>query len=494
MVNPIKVVENVVQLAPKAASAVLDAVTDAAPKAAEKAADTSGELLRAYHGVKPGKLFASFSDFVTDFKTRLAAYSEDLPKDLVKSLTAKIDNHDFSLTKTVSDYYSGLNKCKTLDEVRKMYPEIILPDKTPRQMVTEEIKTYIPQKTVEAVRNLTTRDAQDKFFNKFFDDMLSEQVKTSEIYPDILKIRDEIKAEILSGEFKGVEKLQHNGFAGSTYKYGNSPKKNMLARLISDDYENIMLDILRQNYIDGKSIVAIKVQTPEYLLSAQNIRRRHPFSILDQKFKAFLESAEKSAAQFKDLKNLDAREISSRVMTETWTKSRLRADLSNETKKGKDWSLVKRIWHKSMFPDSNYYQTDKLIDGYLLTMFKNGKRSVDMANPLLKYIDAGSMDKKKISLLKRLYHDVKELDMDTRTLNSQAFKDFKAKFDIEGMKKTIEDLENHYKNAFFKRFWTDDRKARFTQALNANRELAKENIEISDKILTDAMNSVFSIE
>ena len=95
-------------------------------------------------------------------------------------------------------------------------------------------------------------------------------------------------------------------------------------------------------------------------------------------------------------------------------------------------------------------------------------------------------------LLKRLYSRIKELDSDKRILQSPAFTEFKAQFDIEGMSKTIEDIETHYKNAFFKRFWTDERKLRFTTALNQNREIAGQNIELSEKILTDAMNSVFT--
>lgn len=156
-------------------------------------------------------------------------------------------------------------------------------------------------------------------------------------------------------------------------------------------------------------------------------------------------------------------------MTETWTKSRLRADIGNETKFGKDWSIVRAVWQKTMFPETTFYPTDKLIDAYLLNLFKSGKRQADIANPLTKYTTNPQMDKNKIMLLKRLYSRIKELDSDKRILQSPAFTEFKAQFDIEGMSKTIEDIETHYKNAFFKRFWTDERKLRFTTALNQNR-------------------------
>ncbi len=495
MVNPIKVVDQVTQVAQKAASTVADTVSDAAPKVSQTLSDASGELLRAYHGVNPGKLFASFADFLSEFKAKLGKYSTDLPEALVKKLSTMADNKDFSLTKAVSEYYSGLNDCRTLNDVRKMYPEILLPDVTPRQMVIEDIKRFISPKTVEAVRKLPDAEAQKMFFNKFFDDILSEQVKTSEIYPEILKIRDGIKGEILSGKFNGTPDRSLPGIVyaqGSTYKYGNSPKKNILARLISNDYDNIMLNILRQHYIDGKPITEIRVKAAGYDFSAQNIRRRHPFGILDNGFRNFLAASEKTAKQFQELQTLDKAEISSRVMTETWKKSRLRADLGNETKFGKDWSIVKAVWHKTMFPETTFYPTEKLIDAYLLNLYNAGKHTPETINPILKYLDNQPMDKRKIALLKRMYHDVKQLDTQRSVLNSQMYQDFKAKFDLDGMKKSIESLEEHYKNSFFKRFWTDDRKARFTQALNENRELAKENVEISDDILVNALNNVFA--
>ena len=95
-------------------------------------------------------------------------------------------------------------------------------------------------------------------------------------------------------------------------------------------------------------------------------------------------------------------------------------------------------------------------------------------------------------LLKRLYKSSKDLDMDKNLLKTERFQEFKSQFNIEEMKKTIESLEEHYKNAFFKRFWTDERKNRFANALRENSELASQNIEISDKILLDAMDNLFT--
>lgn len=145
-----------------------------------------------------------------------------------------------------------------------------------------------------------------------------------------------------------------------------------------------------------------------------------------------------------------------------------------------------------MFPETTFYPTDKLIDAYLLNLFKAGKRQADISNPLAKYLENPLMDKNKIMLLKHLYSQSKDIYSDKRILNSESYKEFKAQFDIVGMTKTIENIEEHYKNAFFKRFWSEDRKLRFATALNENREIAGQNIELSEKLLTDAINTIFS--
>ena len=94
-------------------------------------------------------------------------------------------------------------------------------------------------------------------------------------------------------------------------------------------------------------------------------------------------------------------------------------------------------------------------------------------------------------LLKRLYKGSKDLELDKNILKSEKYKNFKSQFNTEEMKKSIEEIEEHYKNAFFKHFWTDERKTRFANALRRNNELAEKNIEISEQMLKQAMNNVF---
>lgn len=54
---------------------------------------------------------------------------ENVPDDLKKSIQKSVYQNDFNIRKIYTDYYSLLNECKSLDDVRDFYPELELPKK-----------------------------------------------------------------------------------------------------------------------------------------------------------------------------------------------------------------------------------------------------------------------------------------------------------------------------------------------------------------------------
>lgn len=94
-----------------------------------------------------------------------------------------------------------------------------------------------------------------------------------------------------------------------------------------------------------------------------------------------------------------------------------------------------------------------------------------------------------------MYRFSRELDEgDGRLLKNPLYKKLKESVNLQEMKETIEELEQHYKNAFFKTFWVDSRRERFSKALNT--EYAKFNmkVDISDETLEKAMTEVIEVE
>ena len=487
MIKAINIIDSVADITAKTAQKTSKTITQASQETTELP-QASGELLRTYRGVKVKKLFESLPEFLDKFKTKLESFKEDIPEKLLKELEKAADNNNFSLQKIVAEHYSGLNNCHTLEQVKKLYPEIELPSLKFEDEIRDGIKAIVPKSLCNKLEKISSKEEKEKIITNFFNQKISKQVEKWEIYPELKKIQNSISDEIITGKYTGNANAELNGLTAFNSKM---PVRYRL--MLTPDREEAYISMLREHYINGKPITDLSLKISDNLeLSGYALRRHGHFPELNKNFRTFIKNSEDSARQFKELASLDTHEINSAIMTQTWTKSRLRADIGNETKFGKDWSLAKPVWQKTMFPETTYYPTDKLIDTYLLNLFKSGKRQAETANPLTKYTINPQMDKNKIRLLKQLYSRSKDLDMDKRILNSDEFKNFKAQFDLDSMAKTIEDIEVHYKNAFFKRFWTDERKLRFTTALNQNREIASQNIEISDKILTDAINSVFT--
>lgn len=488
MIKPIKLASQLIDAGTKVVSKNANKADGTLIETSSNLAEVNSQLLQSYKGVNVKKLFASFPEFVESFKAKLETFKDVIPEKLFKQIQTKTDAKDFSLQKTIGEYYSGLKDCKTLDEVTELYPEITVP-KLPKieDELTEGVKGSVTRDLHEAISKLPTREEKLKYIDKYFNTNISRQVENWEIYPELKEIQTKVANDIIDGKFVSTKNNKELEYLFAR----RMPLKYRLLK--TENQDKVILDILREHYINGKNLTDINIKNLDGKeINAFRLRKNIEFSSMDKYFRAFIKSSEANAKQFQELSTLDRHEINSAILTKTWKSSKLRIDLGNETAYKKDWSIVKAVWQKTMFPETTFYPTDKLIDAFLLNLYKNGKTTGINQNPILKYLENPHMDKTKIMLLKRLYKSSKDLDMDKNILNSNGFKDFKSHFNLDEMKKTIESIEEHYKNSFFKRFWTDERKIRFTTALNENREIANQNIEISDQILTDALNSVFS--
>ena len=71
-------------------------------------------------------LFTSLEQYQTDMLNDLDKL-EDVPNDLKADMQKSIKANNFDMKKAYSDYYSLLNECKTLDDVKMFYPELEYP-------------------------------------------------------------------------------------------------------------------------------------------------------------------------------------------------------------------------------------------------------------------------------------------------------------------------------------------------------------------------------
>lgn len=211
---------------------------------------------------------------------------------------------------------------------------------------------------------------------------------------------------------------------------------------------------------------------------------------LKTKYKYFITNTEKKEQQFASIRLANKSEKLSVVYTNAWTNSNLRFDMGIRLikKNGNPWSILKEVWAKILNPEESEYKTEKLIDSFLLHMYKNRYQtrvfSYNGENPLAKIAEDEEMTHKKVLALKIMYRGVKSLgDEENRKIAKRAdFQEFKKSANTKAMAETIEKFEEHYKNAFLKYFWTDERKLRFSEVLKNEIEKLGEKLEVSNDV------------
>jgi len=207
-------------------------------------------------------------------------------------------------------------------------------------------------------------------------------------------------------------------------------------------------------------------------------------------FTKLINHTEKKEQDFAQIRLADKSQKLSVVYTNAWTNSRLRCDMASETHKTRNnpWSILREVWLKLINPEESEYKTEDLIDAYLIRMYQNRYQtrvlSYNGENPLKKLAEDKEMNNKKVIALKIMYSGVKNLNKkeNKKILQSPSYQEFKKSADLSAMTKTIEEFEEHYKNAFLKYFWTDERKFRFSEVLNTEIKEFGEKIELSNDI------------
>lgn len=426
-------------------------------------------------------IFKDFASFVKSFRTRLAEYRDIIPTPLYNQLDDAAANKNFALIKVFKDYYANLKDCQTLDDAVKLYPELKL-TMTPREFIKEDIKKYIPLDIMQKASGIAS-DKRAAYLDEILEKAMSRDLKEHKVYPEVKKLLNELKSEILDGTFTPAPVKAEI----SQYSLG---QVGTFPAILGTNSEDVVLQILKQNFSEFKPLADIKIKTDAGVFNATKFHN-YPalgFPRVDIGVRTILRNAEKQANNFKSIAQFDRSTITSAVYTQSWKNSRLKSDLVNIAKK--EGGIIQPIWQKIMYPETTIYPTDSLVDSYLVNLYKMGKRTAADVNPMSKYMQVPEMDKSKKILLQKLYKLKRQLNDDTHLINTKGFQEFKSQFDTKSMARDIEEMENHYKNYFFKMFWSPERRQRFSEALTKNYAQVNSNIELTDDILTEAFEAV----
>lgn len=339
----------------------------------------------------------------------------------------------------------GVKKTVTKPEITPQIP--VKPAETPVPQVT---KTPAPQaaKAEKTAAKRVTIDVKPLQNDKLFYDSYGDKNRAGVVYQSYDSFVRSVK--------KGLERY-----------------KEVLPRKLYDS-------INKQYGVKEKSITKIIEDNgvvPEEIPDI--IEGTHRWS-----FKRFVKSTVNSENKLAEIKDSSPEVKTAIIYSNAWTRSGLRTDLGNEANKtsGNPWNILHTVWHKSIYPERTKHPTSKMIDSYLVQVYKNKRRCYNGENPIAKIEQGTDILGTKTQFLKRLYRMTEQLDQHDPVLRNPEYKALKKSTDIEGMTKSIENIEREYKETFFEQFWTDERKVRFSDALDEENRKFGEKVKISKGI------------
>ena len=320
------------------------------------------------------------------------AAAGSIPEELGQNIKSALAQNNFDIKTVFSNYYSLLNECKTLDEVKELYPEIEIPDLN----------------------------------------------------------------------------LANNGY-----------ERVLKSRLAREDMDKIGLEILKKLYIDLKPAANIVVDLDNsYPTTYQSmIKTGISFGKINADVRAIFDKTDRLKEQFKGIDSLKDKELEFLIRKNATKESRIWAEYMGIT--NKFWHPVRAIMHKQKHPVTTYYQTDKLVNGYLFYLYKYQNKAIPSQNPLEQYADGKPFNSEKKAALEKIYF------LYRNNYNPEAksadFKEFKKNFDEDAMQKSLTKLENHYKNTFANWFMTPQRRENYEKALENSYRLVLEKMDIYEQ-------------
>ena len=264
-------------------------------------------------------------------------------------------------------------------------------------------------------------------------------------------------------------------------QYDKSRSKDYLDnRLANEDFDKVVISVLKNNYIEMKPktgfYVVLENSRPTTLISMENAGFR--FSTPSDDIQSVLNKGDEIVSKFANIPDLDDEKIKKIANKRAVNKSKVWADYSEMT--SKSWFPVRLIKYKRIDNINSPYSTDKMVNTYLSYLYVKNKNKAYPANPLKNFDDKNYLSKGMKAVVNGTYW-ARYKRYDER-VHGEDFAKFKSQFDTEAIGKSFEHLENNYTNAFFRQYWTQERKDKLKNELQPAYDLIYEKIALKEQI------------
>ena len=175
----------------------------------------------------------------------------DIDTVLVNRFKTAVVNDNLNLDKVYQDYYSGLTQISDTEELREKYPKIKLPSR-PEDVVSEKIVSCLTREFYETMDKLMRRKDIEGIYN-LCDNKVKEIVKASTNNPHVVYRKCFEPAVTLM--LDKYEKLRDTNTFSTVPQFRKNQNVHITendVKLLLADYDDYVLSVLRQQYLEGK--------------------------------------------------------------------------------------------------------------------------------------------------------------------------------------------------------------------------------------------------
>lgn len=237
--------------------------------------------------------------------------------ELVNKFKSSITKGDYRLSRVYNEHYQSLNKIKTLKELTAKFPKIKIPP-TPEEVISNKIVKVLTRDIYEQLDSLITEGDVDKVIKylsplvKNFTDAIAEKhhFNKDQLYT---KLAVKIHSTIL----RNYENLKGTlGFASipTTRKNKLPDVTHIDAAMLRVNFDDFVLNVIRQQYIDGKKLSEIVYNQNNTNIIAQSLSStEYKFDKPSEKIKQMVIIAENINRAQKDYQLFNPEQLKSRL-------------------------------------------------------------------------------------------------------------------------------------------------------------------------------------
>ena len=229
----------------------------------------------------------------------------DADINLVRQFKDSVVNDDFNLDTVYQRYYSGLNQVRTIKELQEKYPKMKIPAR-PEDVVSEKIVSGLTRDFYETMDRMMRHKDTEGIYN-LCDNKIKEIILSGTNNPEIVYIKCfEPAVTLLLNKY---EKLRDTNAFSTVPQFRKNTNVQITendVKLLSVDYDDYVLTVLRQQYLEGKKPNEISYSSGMTTIKVSSLQdKAYKFEKSSEKVKTMINTAKQIQAAKRDYENFD---------------------------------------------------------------------------------------------------------------------------------------------------------------------------------------------